>query len=66
MAWHPTRWRTRDGYIPYRVLVRLQPVFGMLWAQDRLQMARATMLGQGGKETKAAWDSDVRLMQGGR
>ncbi|MCC7132478.1 MAG: hypothetical protein IT352_07535 [Gemmatimonadales bacterium] len=64
IAWHPDRWRTRDGYIPYRVLMGLQRGLAMVWAQDRLQVARGTALGRGGREARSAWDADVRLMQG--
>lgn len=64
VAWVPARWGTRDGYIPYRVLMRMQQGLAMLWAQDRLQVARATALGRGGKEARMAWDQEIRVMRG--
>lgn len=65
-VFNPARWRTADGYVPYRVLVAAYRTLPSVAALERLQLIRAIQIAQAGPAGQRALDSDIALASGDR
>lgn len=63
-VYNPTRWGTADGYVPWRVFAAVVRGLPALKALERLQMARAVVLGNAGEHGRGQWDADTRTAKG--